>query len=130
MNNADWWASKLNNTTPAPQQGRPLNIPTSPSQVPMQQMPSFQQAPPTKAQSANQVATCPDCGSNNYMSPSPQIAPRCTDCGYPVQQSGSRYGSLAGSHVDGTIKQAVGNSSTSGFSMIPEGYNANGQKIG
>ena len=131
MTSADWWAKKLNTPQqPQQQQGRPMNMPPMPqSQQPMQAMPTFQQQAPTKAQSASQTAQCPDCGSSNYLSPSPQIAPRCLDCGYPVQQSGSRYGSLAGARVDGSAKQATGNSGTSGFSAIPDGYGPNGQKL-
>jgi hypothetical protein len=119
MNNADWWASKLGNQAPAPQQGRPLNIPTPPSQVPMQQMPVFQQQPQSKAASANKLATCPDCGSSNYFSATPQTSERCFECGYPIQQSGSRYGGLAGANVEGTATAARGNDATNNFN--PQG---------
>jgi len=132
MSNADWWSKKLG--TPQPLQiGRPDPSPMMPfSQQPMTQMPQFQVNQPqvTKATSASQVNTCPECGSGNYMSPNPQIALRCYDCGYPVSQSGSRYGALTGAHVEGAPKAATGNSGTSGFSAIPEGYGANGQKLG
>lgn len=120
MNNADWWASKLNNQAPAPQQGRPINLPAMPpSQVPMQQMPTFQQQPQVKAQSAKLTSTCPDCGSGNYMGATPQSAERCFECGYPIQQSGSRYGSLAGANVQGSVTAARGNDSTNNFN--PQG---------
>jgi len=109
MNNADWWAKKLGN--PQPQVGRPDSSPTMPpSQQPMTSMPSFQRSPdPTeRAQSARQTQACPECNSANYMAVQ-NAAPRCYDCGYPIQQSGSRYGSLTGAHVDGAAKQAAGN---------------------
>lgn len=130
MNNADWWAKRLGQQPQIPQ-GRPDPAPQMPpSQQPMAQMPVFQQQQTTKAQSATQFATCPDCGSGNYMAPTPQIQPRCYDCGYPVQQSGSRFGGLAGAHVEGSAKPATGNSGTSGFNPMPDGYGANGQKLG
>jgi hypothetical protein len=53
------------------------------------------------------------------MSPSAQIALRCYDCGYPVQQSGSRYGSLTGAHVEGNAKAAAGNDATNNWN--PQG---------
>lgn len=105
MTNTDWWAKQLN-LKPAQQ---PADIPMPPSQQPMTRMPVQQpQIPVTKAQSANQVQTCPDCGSSNYMSVA-NAAPRCYDCGYPLQQSGSKYGSLTGAHVEGPTKSAQGN---------------------
>jgi hypothetical protein len=122
MNNADWWAKKLGTPQPQVPQGRPANVvPMPPSQVPMQPMPSFQPAQPqvSKAQSANQTATCPDCGSGNYFTPNAQIALRCYDCGYPVQQSGSRFGSLAGANVEGSAKASLGNDATSNWN--PQG---------
>lgn len=120
MNNADWWAKRLGN--PQPQTSRPDPTPMMPpSQQPLQPMPSFQPNTPSvaKAPSSAQTATCPECGSGNYMSPSPTIALRCYDCGYPVSQSGSRYGSLTGAHVEGAAKQATGNDTTSNWN--PQG---------
>ena len=110
MNNADWWAKKLGNN-PQPSTTRPDPSPMMPpSQQPLAQMPSFQRSPdPTeRAQSARQTQTCPECNSANYMAVQ-NAAARCYDCGYPIQQSGSRYGSLTGAHVDGAAKQATGN---------------------
>lgn len=136
MSNADWWANKLAQTQPQQPVGRPANMPPMPaSQVPMQAMPSFQPAYPQTpqarpmAESAKQSYTCPECGSGNYMSPNPQIALRCYDCGYPVSQSGSRYGALTGAHVEGATKSATGNDPSSNWSPIPPGYGANGQKL-
>jgi ribosomal protein S27AE len=130
MNNADWWAQRL---AQQPQQpvGRPDPTPTMPpSQQPMAGMPQFQQqAAPTNAtaQSASQTTSCPDCGSSNFMAVA-GAKPRCFDCGYPTEQSGSRYGSLTGAKVQGSAKQATGNNPTSNWSPIPAGYNADGSK--
>lgn len=118
MSNADWWAKKLGNPAPAPQ-GRPTGLPPMPpSQQPMAPMPTFQQPQVSKAQSANLTSTCPDCGSGNYFAIQ-NAAARCYDCGYPVQQSGSRYGNLAGAHVEGAAKQAAGNDATNNWN--PQG---------
>jgi hypothetical protein len=118
MSNADWWAKKLGQQ-PAPTQTRPSNMPAMPpSQQPMAPMPSFQPQQTTRAQSANQTSSCPDCGSANYMSVA-SAAPRCFDCGYPLEQSGSRYGSLAGAHVEGATKSSQGNDPTSNWN--PQG---------
>jgi hypothetical protein len=121
MNNADWWAARLAQTQPQAPAGRPVNnVPMPPSQQPMAAMPSFQpQAQASeRAQSASQTATCPDCGSGNYFAIQ-NAAPRCYDCGYPIQQSGSRFGSLTGAHVEGAAKQASGNDTTNNWN--PQG---------
>jgi hypothetical protein len=119
MNNADWWAKKLGN--PQPQQvGRPDPTPTMPlSQQPLTPMPAFQPQTARQLPSSSQTSSCPDCGSSNYMSPNPQVALRCYDCGYPIQQSGSRFGGLAGANVEGTTKQASGNDGQSNWN--PQG---------
>ena len=119
MSNADWWAKKLGNQAPAPQ-GRPDPTPAMPpSQQPMAQMPTFQpQAPARVLPSSSQTASCPDCGSANYMAIQ-NAAPRCFDCGYPLEQSGSRYGTLAGAHVEGAAKAATGNDTQSNWN--PQG---------
>jgi hypothetical protein len=78
-----------------------------------------QPAPPlSKAQSASQTQSCPECGGNNYMSVQ-NAAPRCYDCGYPISQSGSRYGSLTGAKVEGSAKAARGNDIASNWN--PQG---------
>lgn len=118
MSNADWWARKLQQQAPPPQQ-RPDPTPPMPmSQQPMATLPQLQQPSNERAQSASQTATCPDCGSGNYMSVA-NAAPRCFDCGYPLEQSGSRYGSLAGAHVEGSTKSSLGNDPTSNWN--PQG---------
>jgi hypothetical protein len=110
MNNADWWSKKLNNLPQQPQVTRPdPTPPMPPSQRPMAPMPAFQQPQtPVQAQSAFQNDSCPDCRSSNYFSVQ-NARPRCFDCGYPTEQSGSRYGSLAGASVDGPVKSSLGN---------------------
>jgi ribosomal protein L37E len=119
MSNADWWAQKLGNAQPV-QQGRPVpNIPMPPSQQPMTPMPTLQQQPSAgRAQSASQVLSCPECGSGNYMSVA-GTAPRCFDCGYPIEQSGSRYGNLSTARVEGAAQSARGNDTTNNWN--PQG---------
>lgn len=120
MNNADWWAKKMQQQPNVPQR-RPDPSPQMPqTQQPMQAMPSFQTPPnpSERAQSAKQTNTCPECGSVNYMAVA-NAAPRCYDCGYPISQSGSRYGSLTGAHVEGSAKQSMGNDGTSNWN--PQG---------
>lgn len=109
MSNANWWANKLGGQQ-STQQPRPLNNPMPPSQQPMTPyIPPQPQQPTTKAQSASLNQTCPDCGSANYMSPAQNVGLRCYDCGYPIQQAGSKYGSLTGARVEGNAKNAQGN---------------------
>ena len=118
MSNADWWAKQLG-AQPQPQATRPADIPMPPSQQPMTPYtPPQQQAPATRAQSASQTQSCPDCGGNNYMAVQ-NAAPRCYDCGYPIQQSGSRYGALTGANVEGSAKQSIGNDGASNWN--PQG---------
>lgn len=118
MSSADWWAKQLGNNTPPPAQ-RVANNPMPPSQQPMTPYtPPQQQQPASKAQSASQVQSCPECGGNNYMSVQ-NAAPRCYDCGYPIQQSGSRYGALTGAKVEGNAKASIGNDTASNWN--PQG---------
>jgi hypothetical protein len=107
---SDWWAKKLQGQGPAV--GRPdPTPPMPPSQQPMTRYvaPTVQPPTPSKAQSVNQTQQCPECNSNNYLAVNANVAPRCYDCGYPISQSGSRYGSLTGAQVEGTTKMAAGN---------------------
>lgn len=114
MSNSDWWAKQLGAQPQVPQI-RPADIPMPPSQQPMTRFESpTPQQPTTKAQSAKQVQTCPECGSNNYMSVA-NAAPRCYDCGYPLSQSGSKFGSLTGAKVEGNIKQSLGNDTQNNY---------------
>lgn len=108
----DWWAKKLAqpNTTPA-------QIPQAPpSQQPMTQFeqPAQTQDPTAKAQSAKLNESCPDCGSANYFGVQGS-RPRCYECGYPMEQSGSKYGSLTGAQVVGDTKGARGNDATNNY---------------
>jgi len=120
MSTADWWAAKLAATNPAPvEASRTTNMPSMPpSQQAMPLMPSFQPQPSERAQSANQTANCPDCGSTNYMAVQ-NAAPRCFDCGYPLEQSGSRYGSLTGAKIEGNARASAGNDIVSNWN--PQG---------
>lgn len=110
MSNADWWAKQLGAQPAAPQQTRPANVPMPPSQQPMTPYtpPQQPQQPSLRIGSAKQTESCPECGGNNYMAVQ-NAAPRCYDCGYPINQSGSRYGSLTGAKVEGSAKNALGN---------------------
>ena len=120
MSNADWWAKQLG-TQPVAPQTRPENVPMPPSQQPMT---PYTPPPPQPQQSslrigsAQQTDSCPECGGNNYMSVQ-KAAPRCYDCGYPISQSGSRYGALTGAKVEGAAKGAIGNDGTSNWN--PQG---------
>ena len=114
MSNADWWAKQLG-TQPAQTVARPADNPMPPSQQPMTQYSQPQpQAPASRAQSASQTASCPECGGTNYMAVQ-NAAPRCYDCGYPITQAGSRYGSLTGAKVEGSVKQSAGNDTQSNW---------------
>jgi hypothetical protein len=113
VSNADWWAKQLGAQPQAPQPQVPvapprqINNPMPPSQQPMTQFQQPQQ-PVSRAQSASQTASCPECGGTNYLAVQ-NATPRCYDCGYPISQSGSRYGSLTGAKVEGAAKSAIGN---------------------
>ena len=115
MSNADWWSKQLGAQS-KPIQQRPVDILLPPSQQPMTRFepPVPQQPAVTKAQSAKQIQTCPECGSNNYMSVA-NAASRCYDCGYPLSQSGSKFGSLTGAKVEGNVKQSLGNDTQNNY---------------
>ena len=91
-----WWADKLGNgqapaqRPAAPAQPiytqQPVN-PGYPAQTPQQPYVNPELAGrrlPPSASSGN----CPNCGSGNYGGTA-ETKPRCYDCGYPIQQSGS-----------------------------------------
>lgn len=119
MNNSDWWAKKLQQQQPTPPPARTQSVPQAPSQTPMTpyQAPVPQQ-PTSRAQSASQTASCPDCGSDKYFGFNGS-KPRCYECGYPMEQSGSKYGSLTGAQVVGDTKGARGNDATNNYN--PQG---------
>ena len=100
---SNWWANKLGGT-PAPRP-QPVTPQAQPQQPVYQQPPSY----PTVQQTVPLAERCPGCGSNNYGGATPESRKRCYDCGYPISQSGSRYGSLTGAQVEGTTKMAAGN---------------------
>jgi len=117
VTSADWWAKKLQQNPPQqPTSNRPANMPVAPSQQPLPVMPQIPQQPnpAERAMSARQTESCPECYSGNYMAVS-GAAPRCYDCGYPIQQSGSKYGALTGAHVEGSTKGARGNDATNNY---------------
>jgi ribosomal protein S27AE len=116
MSNADWWAKKLQGQTPMPRQD--VSPPMPPSQRPMTPYTPPQPQPNLRIGSAQQNQSCPDCNSSNYMAVS-NTAPRCYDCGYPLSQSGSKFGSLTGAKVEGTAKSARGNDTQSNWN--PQG---------
>lgn len=118
MSNADWWAKQLG-TQPVQPQARPADVPMPPSQQPMTPYQAPQPQPPSlRIGSASQTASCPECGGTNYMTVQ-NAAPRCYDCGYPISQSGSRYGALTGAKVEGSTKSAAGNDVASNWN--PQG---------
>lgn len=118
MSNADWWARQLGGQAPAPT-GRPDPTPPMPaSQQPMTRFDPPQPQSNLRIGSAQQTQSCPECSSGNYMAVQ-NTAPRCYDCGYPISQSGSRYGALTGAKVEGNTKTSIGNDSTSNWN--PQG---------
>jgi hypothetical protein len=117
MSSADWWAKQLQGSAPAQRQD--VSPPMPPSQQPMTRYEAPQpQTSNLRIGSAQQTQNCPECSSNNYMAVQ-NSAPRCYDCGYPISQSGSRYGALTGAKVEGTIKSSIGNDATSNWN--PQG---------
>lgn len=76
-----WWEKKLGTPgvrPPAVQQQPYVPQPQQPQQ-PVQYTPPVQHT---------QSPRCPGCGSSNYGGTA-ESRPRCYDCGYPIQQSGS-----------------------------------------
>lgn len=81
----NWWAKKLG--TPVPQSPAPQAPLQQPQ--PTYQQPAQSQYPPS--QQIQMTPRCPGCGSGNYGGTG-DTRPRCYDCGYPIQQSGSGVG--------------------------------------
>jgi hypothetical protein len=96
----DWWSKKLN-TQPVAQ----------PKPVLQQPQPQYQPAPEPQyppSQGIQMTPRCPGCGSSNYVG-ADNTRPRCYDCGYPIQQSGSGVGTgIVGStpRADGPVQAA------------------------
>jgi hypothetical protein len=102
---SSWWADKLGapkQTQPRlPEQQVPVVqpgiTPQYPGYTPNQGYPPVTQQPPynpdlaghTLPASSMNPGRCPNCSSGNYGKMTPETAPRCYDCGYPIQQSGS-----------------------------------------
>jgi hypothetical protein len=120
VSNADWYARKLGQTVQQPQ-AQPGPPPLQPpSQTPMAPFPQFQQPQqPAGPPSSRNSAVCPECNSGNYMQATPTTGFRCYDCGYPIEQSGSRYGALQGARVEGSVRSSLGNDGTSNWN--PQG---------
>ena len=95
---SNWWANKLG-TTPAPRQD-PVQQPVYQQQPQVPQQPQY--IPPVASNN------CPGCGSSNYSSAGGG-RPRCYDCGYPIQQSGSGMGKgiVSGPQPTGPVQAAV-----------------------
>lgn len=81
---SNWWASKITGN----QTAKPLTVssvpPTTPQPVYLPPEVRDHKLP----QSATTVSHCPGCNSQNY-SGAENSRPRCYDCGYPLQQTGS-----------------------------------------
>jgi hypothetical protein len=90
----NWWAQKLGGQQPAPAQA-PQARPVTP------QAPSL---PPTQP-TAPLTPRCPGCNSVNY-SGTGESRPRCYDCGYPLQQSGSGMGRGVSVPMEGPTQAA------------------------
>lgn len=88
MSSSDWWARKLG----TPVQPAPVmpQVPLAQPQPAVYVQPQQPQYPPSQ-QVVPQSPRCPGCGSGNYGGPS-GYKPRCYDCGYPIEQSGSGLG--------------------------------------
>jgi hypothetical protein len=107
MNSNSWWADKLGVPRQTQSQPRlpeqqvpvvnPGVTPQYPGYTPNQGYPPVTQQPPYNPElaghmlpaSAMNPGRCPNCSSGNYGKMTPETAPRCYDCGYPIQQSGS-----------------------------------------
>ena len=110
MSNSDWFSRKLGTPTPQQPQAQPQYAAPQPATYAQPQQPQY----PPSQQATPQAPRCPGCGSGNYGSVQ-GAKPRCYDCGYPINQSGSRYGALTGAKVEGTTKSAAGNDTASNW---------------
>jgi hypothetical protein len=87
MSNSDWFSRKLGNPVPQQPQQAPQYAAPQPATYAQPQQPQY----PPSQQATPQAPRCPGCGSGNYGSVQ-GATPRCYDCGYPLQQSGSGLG--------------------------------------
>jgi len=94
MSSSNWWAKQLGTNPPAP---RPVSPPevsgTHQPQMPAVPLPQSYAPTPNYPQVPQQqlAPVCPSCRSGNYGGPA-GYKPRCYDCGYPIEQSGSGLG--------------------------------------
>jgi hypothetical protein len=108
---SNWWATKLGQPAPQPQQ-QPQ---PSPRQV-QQPVAQPQNYPPVQQQ-VPLGERCPGCGSGNYGGATAESRKRCYDCGYPIQQSGTGVGK-------GVVgNQAGGGPATPARQVQTQGYN-------
>lgn len=93
---SNWWANKLGTQQPqsVPQVQQPAYVPAPATP----QMPPSQQARP-------ETPRCPSCRSGNYGGTA-ETRPRCYDCGYPIQQSGSGMPGIRGPQAEGPVQAA------------------------
>lgn len=98
---SNWWANKLGGGAAAPASTPatgplPGNVyqPTTVN-TPVTYDPSRDQTV-TKAVSARNNDSCPNCFSGNYFAPQGTGRARCYDCGYPLLQQGSGAGMPGG----------------------------------
>jgi len=90
MSTSDWFAKRLNQPQ-QPQQQPNINLPQYVAPPPATYVQPQQPQYPPSQQATPQAPRCPGCGSNNYGG-AQGSRPRCYDCGYPIQQSGSGLG--------------------------------------
>jgi hypothetical protein len=81
MMSSNWWANKLSNN-PNPIQSSVPPVTTQPAYIPPEVRDHKLPA------SATSASRCPNCSSQNYGGTG-DTRPRCYDCGYPIQQTGS-----------------------------------------
>ena len=90
----NWWQQHLGR--PVERSPRPLDPAlrppnyVKPPEIPIPQPIAQRPGPP----SSRNPSYCPECGGSNYMAAPGSNYHRCYDCGFPVQQSGSRVGGL------------------------------------
>ena len=125
MTNSDWFAKKLGQQPPAqsyPAPTQPAYVAPQPAQYQQPQQPQY----PPSQQMTPQAPRCPGCGSDNYGG-SGNTRPRCYDCGYPVQQSGSGLGKgIVGQGGGGGPAQPSRQVQTGGFNASKPSIGADG----
>lgn len=94
----NFWADKLAGQSPSPQAQSTTawwdseRAPEPVTELPLRevsQFPTYPQARPAQGPQNRRDASCPECGSGNYMQPGRNAAFRCFDCNYPNMHSTS-----------------------------------------